>query len=310
MDGVPSFSFPEGAPSVFASPSRPHGVLHFRSRRVRGQSGRCKECSHVELCATVQRVRTPQCASFLSHVLAYMCTAVGPAMGAATAAWAGESIRFTLGCQHASAVVIAAVCSGIAQLVATTIAAALIAIFGDSWRASVTPGFGRGDFSALGLDTRKLVRKQTTKAAVKSFASKTIAAAVGQELGVLATVLCAVAAAVTGGVFAAVSIEALHARHWSSRAAMSTAMKATYKTALKTAISSSVKEGIRSWRVSCCGPVMVGALSCGTGIALRNFIVDWISAQPSGNFSHPRGITACPVKPSKPTTPRKPAARA
>ena len=71
-------------------------------------------------------------------------------MGAATAAWIGASMRETIGCQHISAVVIAALCSAIAQCIATSLAAMLIAARGDSWRASVTPGLGFGEFFGEG----------------------------------------------------------------------------------------------------------------------------------------------------------------
>lgn len=196
-------------------------------------------------------------------------------MGAATAAWLGESVREAVGCQHTSAVAIAALCSAIAQVVATILAAAVIAILGDSWRASVTPGLGYGELAALGRDTRKLVRKQSTKAAFKSVASRAIVAALGTELGMCATIACAIGTATFGGVIAAVSIETAQKRAWSSRGALSTAFKATYKTAIKTAIATSLKESMRLGGTGA-GPVVTSALCCGTGIGFRNFIVDWL----------------------------------
>ena len=236
--------------------------------------------------------------SLFGHIFAYVCTSIGPAIGAAASVCIGESIRETVGCQHTSAVAIAAICSTIAQIIATTIAAAAIGAFGDSWRASVTPGLGFGDYATLGSDTNKLVRKQATKAGFKSFASKALVAAVGSELGVLGTIAFALITAVTGVVLAAVSIEATQARRWSPRDAAVTAYKATYKTAIKTAISTTLKEALRRQGAAgpLFGPVFTTALSCGTGIGLRNWIVDVLQQErPSASASPARrSSSACP----------------
>ena len=284
---------------------RPQGALYFRSRRVRCPPTPCKDCV-AEVDAT-QALQTTDGAHkavarpvpLSGHIFAYVCTSIGPAIGAAASVCIGDSIREIVGCQHTSAVAIAAICSTIAQIIATTIAATAIGAFGDSWRASVTPGLGFGDYGALGSDTSKLVRKQATKAGFKSFASRVLVAMVGSELGLLGTIACALLTAVTGGVLAAVSIEAAQARCWSSRTAAVTAYKATYKTAIKTAISTSLKEALR--RVGTAGPlfgpVFTTALCCGTGIGLRNWIVDELQKErPSGAASPVRrgSSSACP----------------
>ena len=127
---------------------RPQGALYMLSRRVRCPPGLCKQCE--DIAAAVDDRAAGSSATRVGQVLAYICTAVGPAMGAATAAWIGASMRETIGCQHISAVVIAALCSAIAQCIATSLAAMLIAARGDSWRASVTPGLGFGEFFGEG----------------------------------------------------------------------------------------------------------------------------------------------------------------
>jgi len=221
-------------------------------------------------------------------------------MGAATAACIGGSMRDALG-QHLSAVAVAALCSTVAQCIATTIAAVAIAALGDSWRASVTPGIGDGDYATLGRDTRKLVRKQSAKAAVKSLAARALTGIVGCELGVVATVAYAITTAVTGGVVAAVSIECTDKRRCSLESVLSTAYKATYKTAIKTAIATSLRESLRQG-MPFCGPVVTSALCCGTGIGLRNWIVDLLHESTSSRKFEPCAAppTHCPHRKFKP----------
>lgn len=267
----------------------------MRSRRVRCPTGPCKDCDENAAVASAQASPSGTLAA-AGRMLAYLCTAVGPAVGAATAAWLGDSVHQAVGCQHVSAVAIAALCSTIAQCIATVLAACVVRVLGDTWRASVTPGLGVGDFTTLGKDTRKLVRKQSVKAGVKSLASRALIATVGHEVGGLASVACAIITAVTGGVIAAVSIEAAQMRAWSPYSAMMTAYKATYKTAIKTTISSTLKEILRLQAGAAspmCGPIITSTICCGTGIGLRNWIVDQLQAQP-GPSALDEAASACP----------------
>lgn len=215
-----------------------------------------------------------------AETLAYLCTAVGPAVGAMSAAHFGEGFRCWLGasviCTSVSipicAVAIAAVCAVIASIVGVAIAAIAAATLGGVWRDAVCTALGTTTLDSTG----KLVRKQSAKAWYKSLASYGLDALVGGSAASLsASFACAVAAAVLGATAAAVSLEALHSRSWSPHAARVTALNATLKTLIKTSISNGTKLAIR--QLSLCGPLMCAGFSTGLGIGLRNAIVDWIN---------------------------------
>ena len=286
------------APMPCCALPKNHGQRHRRTRR-KSCHHRCRarpnHPANLALAIQASLARRDDGVSeapwhpLLACILAYACTATGPAAGAAAAVCVSHALS-RLGVDPSlAAAVTAFLCAGVACAVGAVCTAAATRVLGRRWRAAVGDDGQAiiaddvGTVAGARRDLRKNLPKQTLKHTVKAGVLAQATSALGAGPPLALAVAAAVAAAVVGAVAAALTL----AREPSPR----TARTAALKTLLKTSVSASAKALLKHHGV--CGAVAGAALGSGLGTALRNAAVDLffpsdaIAAQPASPPASP-----------------------
>ena len=281
-------------------PSRmcnPRSTAHERTRELLCVGGSaCARALDGSLFAAAV-ASAPRC---LLIALAYACTAVGPAVGAATAAAGLGSVEWVstlAGSAVAGAALSAVFTAALTACIAGTVdgwvtRAARSADLGARWAAASSEAMAPEMAGSL----RRLVPKQSIKGLAKSLLAQPLdavvaaAAALGSAPGSSCVLLCwppalavgrALCAAVLGSIAAALALEASRVSlRRSDRAEAeggrvlvgATAGKAAGKAALKTLVAATAKACLKHHGL--CGPVVAAACSTLLGITCRNWSVD------------------------------------
>ena len=275
----------------------PRSTAHERTRELLCVGGSaCARALNGSLFAAAA-ASAPRC---LLIALAYACTAVGPAVGAATAAAGLGSVEWVstlAGSAVAGAALSAVFTAALTACIAGTVdgwvtRAARSADLGASWAAASSEAMAPEMAGSL----RRLVPKQSIKGLAKSLLAQPLdavvaaAAALGSAPGSSCVLLCwppalavgrALCAAVLGSIAAAAALEASRVSlRRSDRAEAeggrvlvgATAGKAAGKAALKTLVAATAKACLKHHGL--CGPVVAAACSTLLGITCRNWSVD------------------------------------
>ena len=275
----------------------PRSTAHERTRELLCVGGSaCARALDGSLFAAAV-ASAPRC---LLIALAYACTAVGPAVGAATAAAGLGSVEWVstlAGSAVAGAALSAVFTAALTACIAGTVdgwvtRAARSADLGASWAAASSEAMAPEMAGSL----RRLVPKQSIKGLAKSLLAQPLdavvaaAAALGSAPGSSCVLLCwppalavgrALCAAVLGSIAAALALEASRVSlRRSDRAEAeggrvlvgATAGKAAGKAALKTLVAATAKACLKHHGL--CGPVVAAACSTLLGITCRNWSVD------------------------------------
>jgi len=284
----------------------PRSTAHERTRELLCVGGSACARALDSSFAAFSAAAAPRC---LLVALAYACTAVGPAVGAASAAaglgsveWVSTLAGSAVGGAALSAVLTAALTACIAGTVdAAVTRAARSADLGASWAAASSAALAPETAGSL----RRLVPKQSIKGLAKSLLAQPLdaavaaAAALGAAPGSSCVLLCwapvlavgrALCAAVLGSIAAALALEAsrVSLSRRSDRAEAeggrvlvgATAGRAAGKAALKTLVAATAKAALRQHGL--CGPVVAAACSTLLGITCRNWCVDVLRARCAG----------------------------
>jgi len=232
---------------------------------------------------TVQYVPS-QTSDALALLLFYLCTACGPALGAAMAVCLGSSVCDACAVLFDSetlsraigAAGIAAVGAVMAALVNALAAATVSRTLGRRCNSTVSGLLDAEVVTARsGEQVCRLAEKQATKALWKSLAGTCFAAAVGTAPPVVVSMASAVLASVIGAVVAAVALQVRRSCRLATReTARALVSQAVFKTGVKSLCSTSIKVLLRHYDVG--SVVVTTAVGTGVGIAIRNALVDWV----------------------------------
>ena len=274
----------------------PRSTAHERTRELLCVGGSACARALDGSFFTAAAASAPRC---LLVALAYACTGVGPAVGAATAAAGLGSVEWVstlAGSAVAGAALSAVLTAALTACIAGTVdgwvtRAARSADLGASWAAASSEAMAPEVAGSL----RRLVPKQSIKGLAKSLLAQPLDAAVAAAaaLGAAPDSSCvlfcwqpalavgrALCAAVLGSIAAALVLEALRVARRTDRAEAAggrlllgaTAGKAAGKAALKTLVAATAKAGLKGH--GACGPVVAAACSTLLGITCRNWSVD------------------------------------
>ena len=275
----------------------PRSTAHERTRELLCVGG--SVCARA-LDGSLLRAACGSAPRCLLIALAYACTAVGPAVGAATAAAGLGSVEWVstlAGSAVAGAALSAVFTAALTACIAGTVDGwvtnrARSWDLGSSWAAASSEAMAPEMAGSL----RRLVPKQSIKGLAKSLLAQPLdavvaaAAALGSAPGSSCVLLCwppalavgrALCAAVLGSMVAALALEASRVSlRRSDRAEAAggrvlvgaTAGKAAGKAALKTLVAATAKAALKHHGL--CGPVVAAACSTLLGITCRNWSVD------------------------------------